>query len=86
MLELKDGSWIVTVSLVWGPFPCEDKADGCRNDSFAFILNKEEYQKLNEKSGSKMVRCILENKLGKVTCESCLNKKIVEIGVLERAL
>lgn len=80
MLELKDGSWIVTINLVWGPFPCEHKEDGCGGDSFAFILTREEYDKIKVKSGSKMVRCILDNKLGEVICDSCLEKKIAEVG------
>lgn len=83
MLELKDDSWMVTISELWGPLPCECKEAGCEKESWSIILTKEEYQKLKEKSGSKMVKYVLDNKLGEVICDSCLGKKIIEIGVLD---
>lgn len=83
MLELKDGSWVVTINELWGPLICECKKDGCEKDSWSVILTGEEYKKLKEKSGSKMIRYVLDNKLGEVICDSCLEKKIVEVGVID---
>jgi hypothetical protein len=82
MLEFKDGNWVITVGEIWGPLPCEQKDEGCDKNSFAFILNKEERKKINKKFGSRMVRFILDNKLGKVICQRCLEKKIKEIGMV----
>lgn len=81
MLELRDGNRVITISELWGPFPCEYKEKDCDGNSFAFILAKEEYKKIEKKFGSEMIRLILDNKLGKVICSSCLEKMIGRVGV-----
>ena len=56
-----------TVSEEWGPFPCEHP-DCTEQEVYTIRLTDEESERLLEKSGSKAVSFIFNNKLGTAVC------------------
>ena len=65
---------IFTVDELWGPYDCEIKGPNCEGEAWALILTDEENKSLPEQSGPAAVKHILDHRLGKVACDTCLER------------
>jgi hypothetical protein len=64
---------IFTIGEAWGPLTCE-QFGCCRSGAFKILLSDRENGTLPELNGSKAMQFILDNQLGTVLCDECVEK------------